>query len=169
MLLVSPRVLPSPQLCMSEDETHELMAGNSIVKARVEFKDARPTVLNLANLLRIMERESKDYKFLSVRVLFLSSRFVYQSTPSEFQIELTVNLIQENCWFFTSVIQEMLTDFFGGATIEGSIGREKLGPEVRKKVKWDFAKSKNLTNLLGKPHLRSCMSTLIGAATLISA
>lgn len=52
------------------------------------------------------------------------------------------NAIQENCYFFTSVIQEMLTDLHGGELVSGALGHKKLGTVVRQRVRKRFATGK---------------------------
>lgn len=56
---------------MGANENHKLMAGESRLRAHVEFKKTRnqPRFLTLADLLTIMHEESSDYRLLSVRGL----------------------------------------------------------------------------------------------------
>jgi len=49
-------------------------------------------------------------------------------------------LLSENCYFFTSVIQELLTEVHGGELVTGELGHKKLGAPVRQRVRKRFAK-----------------------------
>lgn len=57
---------------MGASERHELMTGNSRLRAHVVFTTlAAPTLLNLVELLTIMHEHSGSYKLASVRFLQL--------------------------------------------------------------------------------------------------
>ncbi|KAF8308042.1 hypothetical protein DL93DRAFT_2171390 [Clavulina sp. PMI_390] len=88
-----------------------LMIGNSRLRAHVTFSSAEdfPRFCTIADLLRIMHRESNQYRLFS-----------------------------ENCYFFTSVIQELLTNVCGGQLESGSLGHPNLGTEARGKIRDQF-------------------------------
>ena len=111
------------------------MAGESRLRAHVVFKypPNRPKFLTLADLVTILHEESRDYKLLSV------CRCVPMNSLSA-AILIILNGKQENCYFFTSVIQELLTDLHGGEIVSGELGHKKLGAPIRQRVRKRFAK-----------------------------
>lgn len=52
-------------------------------------------------------------------------------------------MIQENCYFFTSVIQEMLTEFHGGEVVSGSLDNQNFGRRARQAVRRRFTAAIN--------------------------
>jgi hypothetical protein len=53
---------------------------------------------------------------------------------------MVCNIKQENCYFFTSVIQELLTDQHDGELVTGALGHRKLGTVVRQRVRKRFTR-----------------------------
>ena len=107
------------------------MVGESRLRAHVVFKHPpnRPKFLTLADLVTILHEESRDYRLLSVcRRVKIVRLSLYP-----------LCVIQENCYFFTSVIQELLTDLHGGEVVSGALGHRKLGAVVRRRVRKRFA------------------------------
>jgi len=43
--------------------------------------------------------------------------------------------LTQNCYFFTSVIQEILTEHYGGELVSGALGHKKLSRNVRRRIR----------------------------------
>ncbi|KAF8308021.1 hypothetical protein DL93DRAFT_2087418, partial [Clavulina sp. PMI_390] len=108
---LSTRTLADDTARLAANENHHLMAGKSRLRAHVEFKYPlkRPHFFTVSDLLSIIHQESTDYRLFS-----------------------------ENCYFFTSIIQEILTEFHGGEIVSGSLGHKTLGASARRRVRRRF-------------------------------
>ncbi|KAF8308044.1 hypothetical protein DL93DRAFT_2087448 [Clavulina sp. PMI_390] len=96
---------------VSSSEKHRLMIGESRLRAHVTFTclENAPRLFALADLLVILQQESNEYRLFS-----------------------------ENCYFFTSIIQETLTSVYGGLLRSGSLGHPNLGTEARERIRDRF-------------------------------
>jgi len=75
------------------------------VKAHVVF-ESPPTPLNLEKVLKIVIEESDTY-----------------------------TLGEQNCWFFSSVIQEILTERHSGRVKSGGLDHKSLGKEIKDRIR----------------------------------
>jgi len=93
---------------MGGEEHQGQMMGRSRLRAHVVFRrqSDRPTLLTLATLITAMRDESRYYRPLT-----------------------------QNCYFFTSVIQEILTEHYGGELVAGALGHKKLSRNVRRRIR----------------------------------
>lgn len=119
---------------MGDQQQHEFMNGDSDIRAHIEFYGPNPpTFQSLADLLRIILEQSTTYKIGGVRP--------------------TLMIMQVDCWhltkllksrrriafFFTSVVQQVLSQNFECRLLTGTPGKQFYGRTVRKKIRKIFA------------------------------
>jgi len=89
---------------VSEMESRLVTEDLTRIAAIIEF-DTPPTLDNLQRLLEIISEESKIY-----------------------------NVLKENCWFYATVIQDLLTDWCEG-NLHGTLSHLTYGGEVRARIR----------------------------------
>lgn len=92
-----------------------------------------PTLRDLAELLNLIEEFSPDYDLMKVSVLNNFLAFLYHlfSTASS---SYCFTPFQANCWFFASVVEEIMSSIFGGTYQKGALGHPNLGREKRAQI-----------------------------------
>ena len=126
-----------------------------------------PPLIAVAQVLYAVAAESQGYSLTKVSADM--AHFPCQS--------LTLRNIQENCWFFASMIQEVLIRNFGGRYDTGSLHRPNLAKERRmmildhtyREASREFERGSavltKITTLIGDSTLaeavRTCINTVI--------
>lgn len=104
LFLLSSAATASDSAIFATCEEPLLASETSKLDAIVPFRDS-PSLHDLGKLLWYIETEAPDYR-----------------------------LRKENCWFFCSVIQEVLTDLFRGHNHMGTLAHAELGRDIREKI-----------------------------------
>jgi len=89
---------------LSGDEEALLKGDASTLQAKVLFRKP-PTLSDLEALLTIIEEESAEY-----------------------------DLFRENCYFFSSVVQQTLTEIHDGCLAWGKFRHQTLGADARRRI-----------------------------------
>jgi len=89
---------------VSEKECRLLTDDASDIVAIVEF-GTPPTLDNLQRLLTVISEESKIYR-----------------------------LLEENCWSFATIIQDVLTEWCDGK-LQGALSHQSFGEEARVRIR----------------------------------
>jgi len=92
-------------------------------EAVMTFPNPAP-LIETARILYAIAVESQAYSLTKVSMFMLSLCSCW----------LTSRNVQENCWFFASVIQEVLIGKFGGQYESGSLNNPRFGKGVRPSI-----------------------------------